>query len=279
MGVLNITPDSFSDGGRFLDPGRALAAAVEMAESGADVIDIGGESTRPGSQPVSADDELARILPIVKAVARHVRIPISVDTYKADVARAALAEGAALINDISGLLYEPVLGGVAASTGAGLILMHTRGRPADMYELAHYDDVVGEVARELAASVDVALRAGVAREALIIDPGLGFAKHTKESLDVLARLDAPPLTALDLPILAGPSRKSFLTSSFGKSEASERDWATAGAVAAAILLGAHMVRVHRVREMVQVARVVDLLCSHRWPDSGHAAGQNERLDA
>jgi dihydropteroate synthase len=264
MGVLNVTPDSFSDGGRFLDPSIAADAALEMAEAGADVIDIGGESTRPGSEAVSEAEERARILPVVRAVARQVRIPLSIDTYKADVARAAIDEGVTIINDISGLQYEPAVAGVAAASRAALVLMHTRGRPADMYERAHYGDVVREVAQELAGSIRIAQEAGVSREALIIDPGLGFAKHTAESLDVLARLDHAPLLALGLPMLVGPSRKSFLTSGIGKLPPVERDWATAAAVAVAIVLGAHIVRVHRVREIVQVARVTDLLCEHRF---------------
>lgn len=263
MGVLNVTPDSFSDGGLFIDPQRAVDEALRMVEAGADLIDIGGESTRPGATLVHATEERRRVVSVVEALAPRIPVPISVDTSKAEVARAALDAGAALVNDISGLAYEPGLAAVVAATGAGLVLMHTRGRPADMYAQAVYHDVCGEVAAELRASLDRALAAGIAREAIILDPGLGFAKRAEHSVEALAGLDAETLVALDRPWLVGASRKSFLQAAIGETAAGDRDWATAAAVAVAIVLGAHVVRVHRVPEMVQVVRVTDLLLASR----------------
>jgi dihydropteroate synthase len=263
MGILNVTPDSFSDGGRFSTPQGAIDAALIMAAAGADVIDVGGESTRPGADPVSAAEERRRILPVIRGLVRQLEIPVSIDTYKAEVARAALDEGAAMVNDISGLRYDPALAGVAAAAGAGVVLMHTRGRPADMYGLADYGSVVDEVAAELAESLDRAGAAGIARNAVVIDPGLGFAKRADHSLTTLAHLDAPALLGLDRPMLVGASRKSFLTAVVGKAQPADRDWATAAAVSAAVLLGAHMVRVHRVPEMVDVVRLADAVCAQR----------------
>jgi dihydropteroate synthase len=255
MGILNITPDSFADGGVHVELDRAVEAGVRMVADGADILDIGGESTRPGAEPLSEDEELRRVLPVVERLAARVDVPISIDTYKASVARAAVAGGATIINDISGLQYEPALATVAAETGAALILMHTRGRSSGMYDLAVYDDPASEVARELEQAIARATRAGVARDAIIVDPGFGFAKRAEHSYDVLARLDA--LAVLDRPILSGPSRKSFLTAALGERPAAEREWGSAAAVAASVLLGAHIVRVHGVREMVDVVRVAD----------------------
>jgi dihydropteroate synthase len=257
MGILNVTPDSFADGGRHADPAHAVAAAHEMVDAGADIIDIGGESTRPGSAPVDADEEMRRILPVIRGVAGRTQTPISVDTTKATVARAALGAGASLVNDISGLAYDPPLAGVVAERQAALILMHMRGHASDMYAHAHYDDLAGEVAQELQRSLEIATRAGVAREAIILDPGVGFAKRPDHSFGVLAHLDDPALAALDRPWLVGPSRKSYLKAVLGDTNAAERDWGTAAAVAAAVLFGAHIVRVHAVKEMVQVVRVAD----------------------
>jgi len=257
MGILNITPDSFSDGGRHLDVDRAVEAGVRMVEAGADILDVGGESTRPGADSVGANEELSRVLPVVDGLARRTDALISIDTYKAVVAEAAVERGAAIINDISGLLYDPALGTVAARTGAPLILMHTRGRSREMYERAVYDDVVSEVARELDEAIERARAAGVAREALVIDPGFGFAKSPEHSLTLLARL--PELARLARPILSGPSRKSFLTLAIGIREPQDREWGTAAAVTASVLLGAHIVRVHDVPAMVDVIRVADAI--------------------
>ena len=256
MGVVNVTPDSFGDASHLIDPSRAIDAALRMEADGADLVDIGGESTRPGAEPVSAGDELARVLPVVRGLAGRLKIPVSIDTYKADVARAAIEAGAAIVNDVSGLRYDPALAGVVARLGAALIVMHTRGRSKTMYAEAVYDDLIGEIAAELGVSLRVAAEAGVPLDRVIVDPGIGFAKQAAHSYGVLARL--PQLAALiDRPILVGPSRKSFMRDAIGERPAPERDWGTAAAVTAAVLAGAHIVRVHAVAEMVQVVRTAD----------------------
>jgi dihydropteroate synthase len=255
MGILNITPDSFSDGGLRLDPQRAFADGLQMIEDGADILDIGGESTRPGSDPLPADEEMRRVLPVVERLAADGRVPLSIDTYKAVVAREAIARGASIVNDISGLLYEPELGRVAAGHGTPLVLMHMRGWSREMYRLAVYDDVVRDVGNELEAAMTRAKAAGVARESIILDPGFGFAKEAAHSFEALRRL--PELAALGRPILSGPSRKSFLKAAVGERSPLEREWGTAAAITASVLLGAHIVRVHGVKEMVDVVRVAD----------------------
>jgi dihydropteroate synthase len=257
MGILNITPDSFADGGLHFDTERAVDAGLRMVEDGADIIDIGGESTRPGAEPLPEDEELRRVIPVTERLASRVDVPISIDTYKSGVARAAIAGGASIVNDISGLQYDPDLGGVVAQMGAAVVLMHTRGRSRGMYELARYDDPAAEVTNELREALSRARSAGVPHEAIIVDPGFGFAKKAEHSLAVLAGLDA--LQALDRPILSGPSRKSFLQAALGERSAPEREWGTAAAVAASIFLGAHIVRVHGVKAMADVARVSDLI--------------------
>jgi len=259
MAILNITPDSFAGGGARMEPARAVDDALRMVEEGADILDVGGESTRPGAEPVPADEELRRVLPVLEGLAGRARVPISIDTYKARVAEAALDRGASIVNDISGLLYEPELGQVAARRGAPLVLMHHRGRSSDMYREAVYGDVVDDVAAELSARIDAALAAGVARDRIVIDPGLGFAKRPEHTYGALANLDR--LAALDRPILVGASRKSFLRESIGDRPAADRLWATAAAVTAAVLNGAHIVRVHDVREMVDVVRTADRIRS------------------
>ncbi len=255
MAVINLTPDSFSDSDPSIDPARALDRALEAEAQGADLLDLGAESTRPGADPVSAAEERRRLVPALRAVAARVRLPVSVDTQKSEVARAALDEGAAIVNDISGLGYDPVLGAVVAAAGAGLVVMHMRGTPRDMYARAVYADVVAEVARELGESVRRAVAAGVRREAIIVDPGIGFAKRAEHSFEVLARL--PELSCLDRPILVGTSRKSFHQLATGDVPAERRDIASTASVTAAVLRGAHIVRVHAVAEMVQVVRVAD----------------------
>ncbi len=257
MGVINVTPDSFSDGGAALDPERAAEIAVAMEEAGADIIDIGAESTRPGATPVGTADEMARVRPVLRALALRVRLPISIDTYKSEVADLALGEGASIVNDISGLQYDPRLGALTAAKGAPIVLMHTRGRPQDMYAHADYQDVVGEVTTDLRRSVERALAAGISRDRIMVDPGLGFAKHASQSLALLAGLEH--LAALGFPLLVGPSRKSFMAAATGLLDPETRDWPTAAAVTAAILGGAHVVRVHRVAEMVHVVRVADAI--------------------
>ena len=254
MGILNVTPDSFADPLSLRDPADAVAAALRMEADGADLIDIGGESTRPGAEAISADEELSRVLPVLRALQGRLGVPISIDTYKGDVARAASAAGAAIVNDVSGLRRDPSLAQAVAETGAALIVMHARGRSTTMYAEAEYGDVVAELTEELRGSVRSALEAGIPLERIIVDPGVGFAKRPSHSYGVLARL--PELAAaLDRPVLVGPSRKSFLRDAAGGRTARERDWATAAAVTAAVLAGAHIVRVHAVAEMAQVVRV------------------------
>ena len=256
MGIVNVTPDSFSDGGVLSDPARAVDAGVQMVDAGADILDVGGESTRPGAAPLDEAEERRRVLPVIEALAARVSVPISVDTYKAAVADAAVQAGAAIVNDISGLRYEPALGAVAAKYGAGLVLMHTRGRSREMYQQASYHDIVDEVLDELRESMTFAARAGVARDRILLDPGLGFAKHPAHSYEALGRLQE--FGELGRPLVVGASRKGFLSKPLGREiPAAQRDWATAAAVAASVLAGAHIVRVHAVAEMVDVVRVAD----------------------
>ncbi len=256
MAIVNVTPDSFSDGGVRYDPSVAVRDALRMVDEGADLLDIGGESTRPGAEPLDEVEEQRRVLPVVEGLARRIRIPVSVDTYKASTAAAALEAGASLVNDVSGLRYDPALADVVARHGAPIVLMHTRGRSRQMYEHASYHDVIAEVLDELRESMAFATAAGIGAERIILDPGLGFAKNAAQSYEVLARLDE--FAELGRPLLVGPSRKSFLAKPQGASmPAADRDWATAAAAASAVLAGAHIVRVHAVREMLQVVRVAD----------------------
>ncbi len=257
MAVVNVTPDSFSDGGLRHDPDVAIADALRMVRDGADLLDIGGESTRPGAAPLEVEEEWRRVGPVLEGLRGRVAVPIAIDTYKAEIARRALAAGATLVNDISAFVYDPPIAGVVARGGAVGILMHNRGRSAAMYDHAVYGDVAAEVRDELAARLDAAVAAGVPRARLIVDPGLGFAKRADHTLAALAGL--PALATLGVPILSGPSRKSFLQAALGERPPAQRVWGTAAAVAASIWLGAHIVRVHDVKAMVDVARVIDAI--------------------
>ena len=257
MAILNVTPDSFADGGQHADAARAIDDALAMEAAGADVIDVGGESTRPGAVALSADEELARVAPVLRGLVGRLRVPISIDTYKAAVAEVALDLGASIVNDISALEYDPALPAVVARTRAAVILMHNRGRSREMYRDAHYDDVMREVSAELGARVRRAVEGGVPVARVLIDPGIGFAKRAEHSGTVLARLHE--LHALGRPLLVGPSRKSFLQRATGERAPAARDSATAAAVTAAVLAGAHVVRVHAVKEMVDVVRTADML--------------------
>jgi len=256
LGVLNVTPDSFSDGGKYQEPDRAFARALEMEEQGADIIDVGAESTRPGSAPISAAEEMRRLIPVLKRLRGHLTIPISVDTYKAEVAERALEHGAEIINDPTGLTFEPHLARTVANHDAGLILNHMRGRPETWAKLPPLPDVMGTIVRDLEATVSRARHSGIDRSRIVLDPGLGFGKRKEQNAAILARMRE--LGGLDLPILTGPSRKSFLA------HATEREtlFATAAAVTAAILGGAHLVRVHDVPEMRAVADVADEVLRH-----------------
>ena len=255
MGILNVTPDSFADA-EHLDTARAVDVALAMEAAGADIIDLGGESTRPGAVPVDAPEELRRVVLLLKALAGRLRIPVSIDTYKASVARIAVAEGASIVNDISGLLYDADMARAVAETRAALVLMHTRGRSADMYAQAQYVDVVAEVAAELRQGMTTAVDAGVELARIVVDPGIGFAKRPAHSYGLLAGL-AELGDSLGRPVLAGPSRKSFMREALGDVPPVQRDWGTAASVAAAVLGGAHIVRVHAVPEMMQVVRVAE----------------------
>lgn len=251
MGVLNVTPDSFSDGGKYTDPDRAFARAVELEEEGADIVDIGAESTRPGSARISAAEELRRLIPVLKRLKDKLTIPISVDTYKAEVAERALEHGAEIINDPSGLTMEPQLARTVSNHDGGLVLNHMRGRPETWAKLGPMREPVATILKELEAAVSRARGVGIDKSRLVIDPGFGFGKRKEQNSLILDRLGE--LSVLDLPILAGPSRKSFLT----QASPEETDYATAAAVAACILRGAHIVRVHDVRGMRAAADVAD----------------------
>jgi dihydropteroate synthase len=261
MGVLNVTPDSFSDGGKFLDPQRAIAHALGMERAGADLLDIGGESTRPGSMGTPADAELARILPVLEGLRGALKIPICVDTRKSEVAEAAITAGAQVINDVSGLRNDPRIAEVAQRRGVPLILMHMRGEPQTMQKRAFARDVMKDVTQGLRAAITKARRAGVRKSQIIVDPGIGFGKSFEQNYELLRKL--PEIGKLSYPLLVGTSRKGFLGATLtrdGKAAPpEERLWATAATVTASILGGAHIVRVHDVAEMAQVARIADCL--------------------
>ncbi len=271
MGVLNVTPDSFSDGGKYLDPDLAFARAMQMEEQGADIIDIGGESTKPGAQPVSAEEELRRIVPVLKRLREKLSIPISVDTYKAETAERALELGAEIINDPSGFTFDPQLVKPVVQFNAGVIFNHMRGRPETWSSLGPLTDVMGAILKDLEASVSRARRAGVDRNRIVVDPGIGFGKRREQNSEIIARLGE--MTKLELPVLIGPARKSFLA----QSTEHETQFATASAVAASIMAGAHIVRVHDVEEMRVVAAVADdiLRCYQRRADEAQEATQTQ----
>ena len=261
MGIVNVTPDSFADGGERIDPVRAVEDAERMVAVGADILDIGGESTRPGAPPLDAAEEWRRVGPVIEAVRARTRVPISIDTYKADIAARAIDCGADIVNDISALAYDPPLAAVVAATGAAIVLMHNRGRSADMYANARYGDVMEEIRAELGVRIAAAEAAGIAPSRIIVDPGFGFAKRAAHTLEALAEL--PRLSSLGRPILAGPSRKSFLTAALGGVPPRARVWGTAAAVTASVLFGAQIVRVHDVGEMAEVVRVADAIRAAR----------------
>jgi dihydropteroate synthase len=253
MGVLNVTPDSFSDGGKFSDPDRAFARAVELEEQGADIVDVGAESTRPGSQRISEGEELRRLIPVLKRLRGKLTTPISVDTYKSGVAEKALEHGAEIINDPTGILLDLQLPKVVAKYDAGLIVNHMRGTPETWAKLPPLKDLMRSIAIDLEAALHRARQSGVQRHQLAIDPGLGFGKRREQNSEIIASLGA--LRSFDLPVLVGPSRKSFLR----KEQADLTEYATAAAVTASILNGAHIVRVHDVRTMKSVAEVADAI--------------------
>jgi dihydropteroate synthase len=263
MGVLNVTPDSFSDGGKFFDAQRAVQHALAIESDGADIVDVGAESTRPGSEEISAAEELSRLLPVLEGLRGKLKIPISVDTQKATVAEMALDAGAEIVNDISGLRTDPELARVATRHGAALILMHMRGTPRTMQRGPFARDVTRDVVNGLRQSITTAKKWGVPRSQIVIDPGIGFGKNYAQNYELLAKL--PDLAKLGYPLMVGTSRKGFLGATLAKNgkpaPAEERIWGTAATVAASILNGAHLVRVHDVAEMKQIALVTDALLS------------------
>jgi dihydropteroate synthase len=263
MGVLNVTPDSFSDGGKFFSFEAAIAQAEQMIEEGADIIDVGGESTRPGSEFVSEQEELSRVLPVIERLASSGAVPISIDTTKAAVARAALAAGAEIINDISGLRFEPAIADEAAQADAGLLLMHSRGTPKDMQQIPFAEDIFADVIDGLHFSISIAEQHGVARESIAIDPGIGFGKSVEQNLELIAKLDQLAREFSDLPIVIGTSRKSFLGKLLDGAPADKRLSGTIATVVASVLNGAHIVRVHDVKPAVEAVRVADAIRATR----------------
>ncbi|MBL8075884.1 MAG: dihydropteroate synthase [Nitrospira sp.] len=261
MGVVNVTADSFYDGGRYLLPERAVAHAMELVAQGADLIDIGGESTRPGSHSVSEQEELDRILPVVKELARLVSIPISVDTSKSHVAQCALDHGASIINDVSAMRQDPAMASVIARAGAAVVLMHMQGTPQTMQLSPHYSDVTTEVVQFLEERIEAAMRAGIARINIMLDPGFGFGKLVFHNLELLRGLSS--LLILDRPLLVGLSRKAFIGKIVQKS-VEHREWGTAAAVALAVDRGARIIRVHDVAMMMDVVKLA-AASSRNWP--------------
>jgi len=256
MGILNVTPDSFSDGGRYVNPDDAVAQALSMVEQGADILDIGAESSRPGAVPIDEEEERRRLIPVVRAVCRRISIPVSIDTTKAAVAEQALDVGAALINDISGLRFDARMGAVVATSGAGLILMHMQGHPRTMQHAAQYADVVGEVRRFLTTRMEAAREMGIAPERILLDPGIGFGKNRRHNLALLNHLDT--LCTLGRPLVVGVSRKAFIGQILNR-PIDGRLMGTAGAVAVAIMKGARMVRVHDVAPIRDVVRMIEAI--------------------
>jgi len=256
MGIVNVTPDSFSDGGRYLDPDAAVAHGLALVVAGADVLDVGGESTRPGAEPVAEAEERRRVLPVIERLAADAGVPVSVDTRKASVAAAALVAGATIVNDVAAGT-DPEMFGVVADAGAGLVVMHMQGEPVTMQQSPHYDDVVAEVGDFLLARLERARSAGVADSALCVDPGLGFGKTAEHNLTLLARL-RELVARVEVPVLVGPSRKSFIANSLGD-DLLARDDGTLATSVWAVDHGARIVRVHEVRPIADALRLLDVM--------------------
>ncbi len=257
MGVLNVTPDSFSDGGLHFDIGRAVEHAIKLVEDGADIIDIGGESTRPGSNAVSADEELSRTIPVIESVARRLAAPISIDTCKAEVAMRAINAGASIVNDISGLRFDPAMAKAVASLGVPVIVMHIKGIPRDMQKNPVYEALVPEIMDYLRTSIRMAVEAGIREDMIVVDPGIGFGKNFDHNLQILRDLNE--FTALGKPIAVGVSRKAFIGRILSGAPTSERLEGTAAAVAISIINGANIVRAHDVKEIAKVVKVADAI--------------------
>ena len=258
MGILNVTPDSFSDGGMFFDKKTAVEHGIRLAGEGADIIDVGGESTRPRAEPVPLEEELERVIPVIRELAGEVDVPISIDTYKSEVAKEAIDAGASIINDISGLRFDDRMAGLAAETGVALVVMHIKGTPRDMQVDPHYDDLLKEIGDYLSRSIEIAVEAGVKKENVIIDPGIGFGKRIEDNFILIKNLEY--FRALGQPLLIGPSRKSFLWKTLNVST-DETLEATAAATAASVLSGANLIRAHDVKEISKAIKIADLIAA------------------
>jgi dihydropteroate synthase len=255
MGVLNVTPDSFSDGGLYLSKNRAVEHALKMQDEDADIIDIGGESTRPGAERVSAKEEIKRVVPVIEKLVKKIKIPISIDTYKSAVAKAALSAGASIVNDISGLRFDTKMPEVVARYQVPVVIMHIKGTPKNMQKDPAYKALIPEIMDYLRGGIEIAQRAGVAKDKIIIDPGIGFGKTVEHNLEIIKYLNE--FTGFEKPILLGPSRKSFIGKTLGDLTVTERFEGTAAAIAIGIFNGANIVRVHDVKAMVRVAKIAD----------------------
>lgn len=268
MGIINVTPDSFSDGGTFFDPTDAVEQGMQLAAAGADCLDVGGESTRPGADPVSAEEEIRRTLPVVRGLVKAASIPVSIDTTKADVAEAALEAGATIINDVSGFRADKRMIEVLRTSRAGAIAMHMRGTPQTMQKMTAYDDLVGEVLDMFQSTLHWFEETGIDPERLMFDPGIGFGKTAEQNLDLIAA--TPRFRELGRPLLLGPSRKSFIGRMLGVESPSERVWGTAGICACGALLGADVLRIHDVAEVRQAVILADAVAEHMHA-AAHAA--------
>ncbi len=257
MGILNITPDSFSDGGKHFNASFALEQGIKMVRDGADILDIGGESTRPGSEPVTIEEELRRTIPVIEALAAKVTVPISIDTYKAEVARQAIAAGASIVNDISGLRFDPEMPKVITQYNVPVVIMHIKGRPREMQKNPQYEALIPEIMDYFRISMRLAKKFGIPDDLMILDPGIGFGKTFAHNLEILNNLEQFML--LEKPLLVGPSRKAFLGKILGDVPASDRLEGTAAAIAVSIMKGANIIRVHDVKEIARVAKVVDAI--------------------
>jgi dihydropteroate synthase len=261
MGVLNVTPDSFSDAGLYFDKSKAIERGIRMVEEGADIIDIGGESTRPGSEQIAIEEELKRTIPVIEALAREIRIPISIDTYKSEIARRALDLGASMVNDISGLRFDPKMPEVVSQYDVPVVIMHIKGTPRDMQQNPQYEALIPEIMDYLRAGITIARKAGIPDDKIVIDPGIGFGKTCEDNLKIIHHLHE--FTFFKKPILIGPSRKAFIGKILGDVPVTDRLEGTAAAVSVSIVNGANIIRVHDVKEMVKVSKVADAIKNER----------------
>jgi len=265
MGILNVTRDSFSDGGLYFDKSAAIKRALQMVEEGADIIDIGGESTRPGAEPVTVEEELRRTIPVIEVLAKEINVPISIDTYKSEVAEKALDVGASIVNDISGLRFDPEMAKVVSDYKVPVVIMHIKGRPKDMQQNPVYEALVPEIMDYLRKGIRLAKESGVSEDKIIIDPGIGFGKTFNYNLEIINNLHE--FTLLEKPILIGPSRKAFIGKILGNVSETDRLEGTSAAVAISIMNGANIIRVHDIKEMVRVARVADAIKNLGFPEA------------